>query len=70
MIFCNTCQNTYPGSTQQSIYQLPPVLIIVLNRGKNNQDFNEEFYFREVLDFNEGNFVETDKNKRFFFNIK
>ena len=66
MIFCNTCQNTYPGSTQQSIYQLPPVLIIVLNRGKNNQDFNEEFYFREVLDFNEGNFVETDKNKRFF----
>ena len=66
MIFCNTCQNTYPGSTQQSIYQLPPVLIIVLNRGKNNQDFNEKFNFPEVLDFNEGNFVASNKNKRFF----
>ena len=68
MIYCNTCQGTHPGSTQQSIYKLPPVLIIVLNRGKNNQDFNEEFNFPEVLDFNEIGFVisNDNKNKRFF----
>ena len=69
MIFCNSCQGTHTGSTQQSIFSLPPILIIVLNRGKNNQDFNEEFNFPEVLDFNDGNnFVISNYNnyKRFF----
>ncbi len=69
MIFCNSCQGSHTGSTQQSIYSLPPVLIIVLNRGKNNQDFNDEFNFPEVLDFNDGNnFVISNHNnyKRFF----
>ena len=68
MIFCNSCQGTYSGKTKQEIYSLPPVLIIVLNRGKDNQDFNENFIFPEVLDFNEGNFVRSNYNnfKRFF----
>jgi ubiquitin C-terminal hydrolase len=66
MIYCNYCQGSYPGSTQQQIFSLPPVLIIVLNRGKNNQDFNDKFNFPEVLDLN--NFVITNDNKykRFF----
>ena len=69
MIFCNSCQGSHTGSTKQSIYRLPPVLIIVLNRGKNNQDFNEEFNFPEVLDFNNDyKFVISNDNnyKRFF----
>jgi ubiquitin C-terminal hydrolase len=68
MIFCNSCQTTCSGATKQEIYSLPPVLIIVLNRGKDNQDFNENFNFPEVLDFNENKFVISNYNnfKRFF----
>jgi ubiquitin C-terminal hydrolase len=67
MIFCNSCQTTCSGTTKQEIYSLPPVLIIVLNRGKDNQDFNENFNFPEVLDFTENTFVISNNNfKRFF----
>jgi ubiquitin C-terminal hydrolase len=68
MIFCNSCQTTYSGTTKQEIYSLPPVLIIVLNRGKDNQDFNENFNYPEVLDFTEYNFAISNHNnfKRFF----
>ena len=68
MIYCNSCQTTCSGTTQQEIYSLPRVLIIVLNRGKDNQDFNENFNFPEVLDFTENNLVISNHNnfKRFF----
>jgi len=57
MIYCNNCKCMTSGSRQEMIYSLPPVLIIVLNRGKNAQDFNEQFDFPEVLNFIETNFV-------------
>ena len=57
MIYCNQCQKLSPGSHQQEIYQLPSVLIIILNRGKNNQDFNEEFELPLELDFTNQNIV-------------
>jgi len=67
MIFCNDCKCLRPGSHQQLIYSLPPVLIIVLNRGRNNQDFNEEFNFDEVLKFDQGNYIICEKAyKRYF----
>jgi ubiquitin C-terminal hydrolase len=49
MIYCNKCKCLCAGSHQQMIFSLPPVLIIVLNRGRNNLDFNEKFDFPEVL---------------------
>ena len=55
MIYCNNCKQLQNGSHQQSIYELPYVLIIILNRGRNNQDFNEEFSIPEILDFKEQN---------------
>jgi len=67
MIYCNTCQASHSGKTQQSIYILPPVLIIVLNRGRDNQDFNEPFDFPEVLDLSTGNYViEKNSYKRYY----
>ena len=36
---------------------MPKFLIIVLNRGKNNKDFNEKFIFPEKLDFTNKNII-------------
>ena len=55
MIYCNQCKKLTPGTHQQNIYIMPNILIIILNRGKNNQDFNEEFTFEEFLDFSKAN---------------
>ena len=55
MIYCNQCKKLTPGTHQQNIYAMPYILIIILNRGKNNQDFNEEFIFDEFLDFSKAN---------------
>ena len=50
MIYCNSCKALKRGSIKQDIYRLPKILVIVLNRGKNNQDFREEFKLEEILD--------------------
>ena len=50
MIYCNQCNCLRKGKHQQNIFGLPKILIIVLNRGKNNQDFNEDFSFPLDLD--------------------
>ena len=51
MIYCNNCQKLISGKNKQDFYILPKILIIILNRGKNNIDFNEEFDIPEYLDF-------------------
>ena len=68
MIYCNNCKQLQNGSHQQSIYELPPILIIILNRGKNNQDFNEEFEIYEYLDFSKQYLVLNNNSqyKRFY----
>ena len=64
MIYCNQCGQLQNAYHRQSIYELPYVLIIILNRGRNNQDFNEEFSFPEILDFKEQNIV-LNKNSSY-----
>ena len=68
MIYCNNCKRLQNGAHQQSIYEFPYVLIIVLNRGRNNQDFNEEFDFPENLDFTRDNIIgnSNSHNKKFY----
>ena len=56
-IFCNTCNKQTVGTNKSDIYGMPRILIILLNRGKNNQDFNEEFKFDEYLDFTDKNII-------------
>ena len=57
MIYCNTCNGLKKGRHQQQIFMLPRIIIIVLNRGRNNADFNEKFEFPLILDFTGKNII-------------
>ena len=50
MIFCNHCQNLCNAYHQQLIYTTPRILILVLNRGKNNMDYQGNFEFGSEID--------------------
>jgi len=65
-IYCNNCKGLADGVHQQSIYQLPKVLIIILNRGRNIADFTEEFDFPVILDLRNQNII-IDKNSPHLF---
>ena len=56
-IYCNHCKGLKIGIHQQIIYSLPKVLIIILDRGRNNQDFKKEFIFPKELDLSIENYV-------------
>jgi len=67
MIYCNFCKKLNPGIHQQTIYSLPKVLIIILNRGRNNLDFNEEFIFPKELNLSIENYViKNEKHTNFY----
>ena len=67
MIYCNNCRQLAPGSHKQDFYTLPPILIIILNRGKNNQDFNEYFKFDETLDFTDKNIIINNQSYKKYY---
>ena len=67
MIYCNNCKELRKGIKQQNIYRLPKYLIIILNRGKNDQDFNEEFKFPEILDFTGKNIVINNQSYKKYY---
>ena len=67
MIYCNRCKKLSPGAIKKDIYGTSRILIIVLNRGKNNQDFNEEFRFDEFLDFNNQNIIVNNSSYKKYF---
>ena len=47
-IYCKSCKSQKNATYNNSIYSLPPILIITLNRGKNNK-FNCDVDFPETL---------------------
>ena len=67
MIYCNSCQKLTKGRNKQDFYRLPKILIIVLNRGKNNADFNEKFDFPERIDFTEQKIILDQKSYMKFY---
>ena len=69
MIYCNNCKDLKNGVHQQFIYELPKVLIIILNRGKNNADFNERFDFPPILDLRNQNVKSKCYNESKFTKI-
>ena len=58
-IFCNKCNSQQNAIYTNKIYSLPPILIIVLNRGKGNI-FKCDIDFPENLDVTK--YIEFDKN--------
>ena len=67
MIYCNFCKGLKNGAHQQNIFGFPSVLIIILNRGKNNMDFDENFEFYENLDFSNSDILYNKSGYKKFF---
>ena len=66
-IYCEQCKKMTTGLYKNDIYGLPKILIIVLDRGRNNQDFKEEFWFDEILDFSDKNIIcNKDSFQKFY----
>ena len=67
MIYCNYCKALTSATRQKVIYSLPRVMIIILNRGINNKDFNEEFILADQLDLSIQNFIINNEiNSKFY----
>ena len=58
-IFCNKCQVLQNAKYCNVLYNVPTILCLVLNRGKDNKDFKENFTFGTKLDLTD--FIQ-DKN--------
>ena len=64
-MYCNICKSLMNASMGTNIYSAPLVLIVVLNRGRGNLDFQEPFQFWEIIDLT--NYVEyKQRDNRYF----
>jgi ubiquitin C-terminal hydrolase len=66
-IYCNSCNQLQDANYCNILYSTPTILSIVLNRGKNNVDFNEKFIFSTELSL--GNFVKENQNMANYYLI-
>ena len=66
-IYCNYCKSLQDAKHKQDFFGMPEVMIIVLNRGKNNKDFNDEFEFPLTLDFSTINMILHEKSYKKFY---
>jgi len=48
-MYCNICKDLQEAHYQSVLFSTPPVLAIVLNRGRANLDFQEDFIFETEL---------------------
>ena len=48
--FCNDCGSLQDCTSERVIDRMPPILVIILDRGLNNKSYKEEFYYDEYLD--------------------
>ena len=48
-MYCNICKDLQEAHYQSVLFSTPPVLAIVLNRGRANLDFQEDFIFGTEL---------------------
>ena len=62
MIYCNHCHNLCNANHQQLIFTTPRILILVLNRGRNNMDYKGNFEFGSEIDLTN---IIVNKNNQF-----
>ena len=60
LVYCDICEELNSAIYQQSIFSLPKVFIINLNRGKNKKDYEGEFEYPLIADFSK--YVENKNN--------
>ena len=65
-IWCNKCNQLTCALYSTRIYSSPLYLILILNRGKNNE-YNVKINFEEVI--NLGNFVELKNENNIFYSL-
>ena len=64
-MYCNICKDLQEAHYQSVLYCTPPVLAIVLNRGRANLDFQEKFIFGTELNIE--NYLHNDeKNGKYY----
>ena len=63
-LYCNDCRCLQDSCVKRVIDKTPTILIIILDRGKNNQDFQDGFNIDEYLDLK--NFVPNDTNTNYY----
>jgi len=64
-MYCNTCNDLADANYQSVLFSTPPVLAIVLNRGRANMDFTEKFIFNTEL--NVENYIHNEqKNGKYY----
>ena len=63
--YCNICKQTYDSHYTSKIYSSPNVLVLILNRGKNNI-FNVKLNFNEIIDITE---FSTVKGGKLIYNL-
>ena len=63
-MYCNDCRCLQDSCVKRVIDKTPTILIIILDRGKNNQDFQDGFNIDEYLDLK--NFVPNDTNTNYY----
>ena len=66
-IYCNTCKSNQNAKYWNFLYSTPTILCIVLNRGKDNKDFNENITFGTEL--NLSNFVQDKSDCAYYYLI-
>ena len=66
-IFCNNCKFMQNANYFNLLHSTPIILSIVLNRGKNNEDFKEQFNLFTELDLS--CFVEENKDSAKYYLI-
>ena len=62
MIYCNQCKNLCNAHHTKLIYTTPRILILVLNRGKKNLDYQGNFEFNSEIDLTN---ILVNKNNQF-----
>ena len=66
-IFCNRCQCLQNANYCTMLFNVPTILCIVLNRGKDNKDFKENIYFGANLNLTD--FVQDKNNLALYYLI-
>ena len=66
-IFCNKCKCLQNANYCNMLYNVPTILCIVLNRGKDNKDFLENIMFGTQLDLSE--FIQDKNDLGFYYLI-
>ena len=68
-MYCNICKDLQEADYQSMLYSTPPVLSIVLNRGRANLDFQEKFTFGPELNIEKYLHNEEKKGKYYLIGI-